>query len=193
MMRGTRTDAMKRYIFSLLSIALLTISAAGASNAGDCILLCNQERETSLSACSGLPASEQQACRKASLDAYKACIETCLAASDALFVRGDANRDSGVDLADAVFVLNELFGGGDPSSCPDASDANDDGRLNIADPVAILDYLFGGADPLPPPGATAGADPTQDDPFRCFGGSAGPSPLDLILPRDTRTATFSLG
>ena len=82
------------------------------------------------------------------------------------FVRGDANGDALVDIADPVFILATLFSGGDRSGCEDSADANDDGLLDIADPIAVLNFLFaGGAVPLPAP-AGCGVDPT-DDPFGC--------------------------
>jgi len=81
--------------------------------------------------------------------------------AEASFIRGDANRDGGADLSDAVFVLVHLFLGG-PMACPDAADSNDDGALDISDPIGILDYLFLGGSPPPAPFPAAGADPTGD-------------------------------
>jgi hypothetical protein len=40
------------------------------------------------------------------------------------FIRGDANADTGVDIADAIFTLSYLFAKGTPPSCLDAADAN---------------------------------------------------------------------
>ncbi len=79
---------------------------------------------------------------------------------DVFFTRGDCNLDGSIDIADAISLLQELFGGAAPSSCPDACDANDDGLKDIADPVAILAFLFsGGTIPAP---SNCGADPTAD-------------------------------
>jgi hypothetical protein len=78
------------------------------------------------------------------------------------FVRGDANDDLTVDLADAAHTLNFLFLGGRAPRCFDAADANDDGKLEIVDPVRTLNRLFLGADPLPPPNGVPGEDPTAD-------------------------------
>ncbi|MFN0060867.1 MAG: dockerin type I repeat-containing protein [Planctomycetota bacterium] len=78
------------------------------------------------------------------------------------FRRGDCNSDGGVDVADAVSALNQLFVPGTlPSECGDACDANDDGAFNIADPILILNRLFSGAPPLPPP-LNCDQDPTAD-------------------------------
>lgn len=78
------------------------------------------------------------------------------------FIRGDANSDSAVNVADVIAILESLFVGTGPLSCPDAGDANDDGGLDISDPIAILSYLFtAGAAPAPP-FPVAGVDPTAD-------------------------------
>ena len=78
------------------------------------------------------------------------------------FIRGDANRDSALNLADAVWILNELFSGGAPTTCQDAADANDDGSVNVSDPVSLLNHLFNGAPALPMPSEVPGDDPTAD-------------------------------
>ncbi len=81
---------------------------------------------------------------------------------NALFLRGDANRDAAIDLSDAVTILQYLFSQG-KLTCLDAADVNDDGMINIADPVGILHYLFaGGAHPAEP-WEEAGTDPTTDN------------------------------
>ncbi len=59
------------------------------------------------------------------------------------FLRGDANRDDHVNVADAVFSLVYLFTGKATPRCEDAMDANDDGALTVTDAIFILAYLFG--------------------------------------------------
>jgi hypothetical protein len=80
------------------------------------------------------------------------------------FLRGNANDDGRVDIADAVWILNDLFGDGPPSPCPDASDANDSGVVDISDPLFLINYLFlANGGPPPAPGADiCGPDPTDD-------------------------------
>jgi len=81
-----------------------------------------------------------------------------------VFVRGDANNDSALDIADAVTILAYLFSDGEEPSCEDAFDVNDDGMLDIADPITLLGYLFANG-PLPP-GTKPGElqeDPTPDN------------------------------
>jgi hypothetical protein len=80
-----------------------------------------------------------------------------------LFVRSDANRDGSVDMADAIKMLQEVFGQTE-RNCADASDANDDGTNDIADVIFTLTYLFSNGAVPPAPGASeAGVDPTPDD------------------------------
>ena len=78
------------------------------------------------------------------------------------FVRGDANDDAVVDISDAITILLQLFGVGEPTTCQDRIDANDDGKVDLADPIRILAYLFDGAGRLPDPFPEAGEDPTPD-------------------------------
>ena len=81
--------------------------------------------------------------------------------------RGEVNDDGNLNIADAIFILSFLFGGGAEPVCHDAADTNDDGGLNIADAVTILSHLFGGAGPLLPPFPTCGVDPTEDALPKC--------------------------
>jgi len=78
-----------------------------------------------------------------------------------LFVRGDANGDGRVNIADPVMIVFRVFRG-TPLWCEDAADTDDDGRLRVNDPVYLLQYLFlhGPKPPLPFP--AIGRDPTED-------------------------------
>jgi len=77
-------------------------------------------------------------------------------------IRGDANGDAKVDLADAIFMLSCLFRGGACTSCDDASEVNDDGVVDLRDPVFALGFAFLGASPPPAPWPNCGEDPTPD-------------------------------
>jgi hypothetical protein len=79
-----------------------------------------------------------------------------------LFLRGNANGDSRVDIADPIWILNELFRGGPGTTCRDAADANDDGGLDISDPILLLNRQFLGTEPPPPPFPGCGTDPEGD-------------------------------
>ncbi len=88
------------------------------------------------------------------------------------FIRGDANLDLALNVADAVTILDYLFNSGTDYNCLDAFDTNDDGGNNIADAIWLLDYLFNGGMEPPPPGCNAQGvcepglvDPTLDGLF----------------------------
>jgi hypothetical protein len=73
-----------------------------------------------------------------------------LAQSGAYFLRGDANGDAQLDIADAITILSHLFAGRN-AVCAAAFDANADGMLDIADPISLLTHLFAhGAPPSTP-------------------------------------------
>lgn len=96
------------------------------------------------------------------------------------FLRGDANRDSAVDISDAIFTLVYLFLGGNPPACPDAADLNDDGKIDVSDPIALLWSLF--LEPgrwIPYPFPLPGLDPTSDDLGPCEVGVASGQPALL--------------
>jgi hypothetical protein len=88
------------------------------------------------------------------------------------FLRGDANGDGEVDVADAIHTLAFLFAGG-PGPVPgaDAGDANDSGDIDVADPISLLAFLFADAPAPPYPFPRPGLDPTEDS----LDGRAGPA------------------
>ncbi len=78
------------------------------------------------------------------------------------FRRGDCNGSGVFNIADAIIVLNYLFGLTTAGTGPDACDPNDDGDVNIADAVFLLSSLFAGG-PLPSlPYPDCGVDDTID-------------------------------
>lgn len=81
------------------------------------------------------------------------------------FIRGDANGDKAVDIADPVRFLLAIFKG-ISNDCQDALDANDDGFLDTTDAVYLLHYLFtrGAAPPAPFPAAEGDL---TEDPLVC--------------------------
>ena len=78
------------------------------------------------------------------------------------FLRGDVDDNGAVNIADALLVLQTVFGTMEPD-CEDVLDANDDGRLNIVHVLPVLRFLFGRGEPLPSPLLDCGPDPTQDE------------------------------
>lgn len=80
------------------------------------------------------------------------------------FRRGDLNDDTGVNVADVIYLLNALFvPGSQQPTCTNAGDANDDEGMNVADAIYMLNALFvPGSPQIPPPSAATGCgnDPT---------------------------------
>lgn len=83
------------------------------------------------------------------------------------FVRGNANGDAQVDLSDAVFILQYLFGGGRTPTCVDAADTNDNGVVDLSDPIFMLNFLFQGQASIKPPYPDPGIDSTPDSLASC--------------------------
>jgi hypothetical protein len=67
------------------------------------------------------------------------------------YMCGDANGDEGVNVADAVALINFVFSNGPVPDPLESGDANCDGDTNIADAVYLIGYVFsGGAEPCCP-------------------------------------------
>jgi hypothetical protein len=61
---------------------------------------------------------------------------------------GDSNGDLGVNISDAVYIINYVFIGGEPPFTGTSGDANCDGVVNVSDAVWIINYVFiGGNEP----------------------------------------------
>jgi hypothetical protein len=58
------------------------------------------------------------------------------------FIRGDANSDARINIADGVWIINELFLNGPSNPCAIANDANNDGSTDAGDAVYIFQYRF---------------------------------------------------
>jgi len=86
----------------------------------------------------------------------------------ASFIRGNANDDSKVNIADPVWIIAELFRMGPASVCKSASDANDDGQVDQTDAMYLIMYNFEMGPPPPAPFADCGSDGTPDD-LECDG------------------------
>jgi hypothetical protein len=79
-------------------------------------------------------------------------------AGEARFIRGDANTDGRVDIADAVATLEVLFRSGQVFRCLDAADADGDRAVGLTDAIHAVRHQFaGGPAPAPPyPGCGGG-------------------------------------
>ena len=63
------------------------------------------------------------------------------------YLRGDANGDGEVNMADAMSVANYILGTSDDSFDFDAADANLDGKVGMADVMFIMNYIRNGKFP----------------------------------------------
>ena len=64
------------------------------------------------------------------------------------YICGDANSDEGVNVSDAVWIINYVFIGGEPPDPLISGDANCDGSVNVSDAVWVINYVFiGGFEP----------------------------------------------
>jgi hypothetical protein len=64
---------------------------------------------------------------------------------------GDANGDALANVADAVFLINFVFKGGQAPEPLEAGDANCDGQTNVGDAVYLINFVFrGGPEPCCP-------------------------------------------
>jgi len=85
-------------------------------------------------------------------------------------LRCDPNSDGETNLADAVWIVSQLFRGGQIAECPDSADCNDDSSVDLSDALFATTYRFLGGEEPPAPfsetphddGACA-LDPTPDD------------------------------
>jgi hypothetical protein len=63
-----------------------------------------------------------------------------------VFIAGDANCDSLVDMSDAITLLDSLFRGAGPLCCEASADVTGEGWIDVADAVRILSHLFRSGD-----------------------------------------------
>ena len=81
---------------------------------------------------------------------------------DLPFVRGNCNGDQSVNIADGIWILNEMFQGGPAGTCVEACDANSDDLVDTADAIFVISYrLLSGpipSAPVPECGTEEGAD-----------------------------------
>lgn len=99
---------------------------------------------------------------------FDACV-TLEVALDPPFVRGDCNDDGGDDIADGIYLINNLFLGGPDANCPAACDANSDGLIDASDATFLWNYLL--LDGPPPAAPFPGCGPGGADPADCSSNS----------------------
>ncbi len=85
------------------------------------------------------------------------------------FIRGDANNDLNLDLADPIAIFGDLFlGNPSRADCRDQLDSDDTGVVDITDGIYLLNYLFLGGSQPRDPYPLSGLDPTNDDLPACI-------------------------
>jgi Zn-dependent metalloprotease len=57
---------------------------------------------------------------------------------------GDADHDGQVNVSDAVYLINYIFGAGPGPTPPEAGDPDCNGMVNVTDAVYLIAYIFGG-------------------------------------------------
>jgi hypothetical protein len=58
------------------------------------------------------------------------------------YLRGDANGDTSISVADVVYIISYLFKGGPAPQYYDSGDVNCDGLISVSDVVYLISYLF---------------------------------------------------
>jgi hypothetical protein len=79
------------------------------------------------------------------------------------FIRCDPNNDGRSNIADAVWLVNELFRSGPATECPDAADCNDDELIDLSDAAYAVAYRFQDGAAPPPPFPDCGGDDDQTE------------------------------
>ena len=97
-----------------------------------------------------------------SVSTGESCNVDVVVSPDPVFIRGNANGDASVNVADAITILEYLFSGGATPDCLSALDVNDSSSVNIADSIHLLGFLFSGGIPPELPYPNPGVDPTPD-------------------------------
>jgi len=60
------------------------------------------------------------------------------------------NHSGGIDISDAVFLVNYFFYLGIEPPCLDEADVNDSGAIDISDLAYLVDFMFNrGPSPVP--------------------------------------------
>ena len=77
----------------------------------------------------------------------QACWGIYMTTEEVLYLRGDANDDGQVDMADANSVVNYILGTPADDFNPDNADANLDGEIGMPDVMFIVNYCLNGQFP----------------------------------------------
>jgi hypothetical protein len=78
------------------------------------------------------------------------------------FTRGDCNNDLNGNMADGIWLLNYLYGGGPASACLAACDTDGNSSLDLADAILLLQHFLVSGPPPAAPYPSCGVDETAD-------------------------------
>jgi hypothetical protein len=88
------------------------------------------------------------------------------------YIRCDPNNDGKNDIADAVWIVNELFRGGPATACPAAADCDSqDGMTTLNDAIFCVNYQFRGGSAPAAPFPDCGGREGLSSPAQCPSGS----------------------
>jgi hypothetical protein len=87
----------------------------------------------------------------------------CDTSAKSAFLRGDANDDGRMNIADPIWIIAELVYQGPRTQCASAADANDDGLEDLSDAMYLIQYQFLGGSKPSAPFLACGPDSTVDD------------------------------
>lgn len=79
--------------------------------------------------------------------------------SDLAFIRSDCNNDLFINIADGIFLLNDLFLAGPDPACAAACDTDDDGTVDVSDAIVSIQYQLLSGPPPAAPFPACGVDP----------------------------------
>ena len=83
----------------------------------------------------------------------------CFDVTSGDFLRGDANADGTINIADPIFSLSYLFSQGLEPTCLEAANANNDTGIDLGDALFLLNYINGMGPAPPAPFPVCGVDP----------------------------------
>lgn len=75
---------------------------------------------------------------------YRAMVQLMDLQDVGIYIHADANNDRMVNVSDAVFLIDYIFGGGQPPAHICLGDADGNGMVNISDVVTLIGYIFAG-------------------------------------------------
>ncbi len=83
------------------------------------------------------------------------------------FLRGDANDDGGLNLADAIYLIAYIFVDGEAPLCRSAANSNSDANVDIGDVIFIINHQFLAGPPPSAPYPTCGANSAGESGLSC--------------------------